>query len=1027
MHASLLDESIPINLDLLDDCVQKMYQGNKECSDICNGFMSRQDSFDIVTQVLQSERSYLFKVYALSIFAKFVELRWDTLSLENKAELRNFISSYITTAASFQDETLQQDKVIHVLRYADIVLINVLKYDWPKLWPNFIPDLIQAAGNSPDMCANCFFILRGLAQEFSNFIDCNTLSSSQQAEMIGLFNEQFGLIIPVIEFALDSTDNPNLINTVLCSLKTFLETIDESIFLGTGKIFSTICEKLLPDHRFTINCISVFGELVSRTVLLPDLNIVQLFTATTQCLARFFPVPSPDISFNIYSVEVPDRANFIHLFTSSMSSFIKSYQQTLEASTAAESYFVVLQWMFNVTQNADSDDIDFSTCMNMWHSISRNVYTDMANTVSPIYNTLFPALRRLCISRMVCPNEVIYIIDDDGIHSHKNNIQSQNSITYTNMREMLVYLTHLDQEDMLNALLEKIGSIKESTDLFADINSLCWAAGCLGTGALEEISENKFFVTLLDCLLSFFSTVQQPLIQASLACGILYVCSQYGRILEKCFDLLKVVMFKLFDFMQEKSMPQVQESAIEAMKKIVRRCGFHIVMKQENEESSLFEIILRNSETLFQSLSLNDIIEMYEVYAILIPCIIGEPDKEQVLNGISGTINQQLSRLVENINPFDESWYDGFNFIIQCNIRLSKYLGNIYISQFQQILPMLVQIYKFVSGAISQVSIESQQRRLLMHIKASILELLSTAINMINRQDFIIETVFPLAMDYFLPEYAQNENGRSPSVLTLFGSLTSKLSAEISQNLPTILSSLFSPTLQYLTDYSENFDFWLSFSIFLSILISRVPQFLTELNKEQLDFFIEALKRCCNHPQVEISERSLMTFADMLCAFENITTIQFASDFMNCYSLDLLHFVMELMTDSIHKYAFNELMGLLRKLFSSSSIKAKKVEVFNMFTTLYPNRPPAEIGQLIESLFQTSSTYYQFKSVLRDFLIVANKYAKNDPAIYKAEKEEIEKQLEEKKEVRGLVADSKEITDNLEQLVNLAANFEFPK
>ncbi len=41
-----------------------------------------------------------------------------------------------------------------------MVVVQVLKHEWPARWPRFIPDLVSAAKSSETLCENCMVILK---------------------------------------------------------------------------------------------------------------------------------------------------------------------------------------------------------------------------------------------------------------------------------------------------------------------------------------------------------------------------------------------------------------------------------------------------------------------------------------------------------------------------------------------------------------------------------------------------------------------------------------------------------------------------------------------------------------------------------------------------------------------------------------------------------------------------------------------------------------------------------------------------
>jgi exportin-1 len=64
--------------------------------------------------------------------------------------------------------------------------------------------------------------------------------------------------------------------------------------------------------------------------------------------------------------------------------------------------------------------------------------------------------------------------------------ESETIVVYKQMRELLVYLTHLDVADTEGILTEKLGKqIDGSEWSWNNLNTLCWAIGSI-SGAMSE-------------------------------------------------------------------------------------------------------------------------------------------------------------------------------------------------------------------------------------------------------------------------------------------------------------------------------------------------------------------------------------------------------------------------------------------------------------------------------------------------------------------------------------------------------------
>jgi exportin-1 len=103
---------------------------------------------------------------------------------------------------------------------------------------------------------------------------------------------------------------------------------------------------------------------------------------------------------------------------------------------------------------------------------------------SSMYKEILSSLRIVAIDKMVKPEEVLIVENEDGEIVREFVKESDTITLYKNMRELLVLLTHLDVVDT-----ERIMSIKlykqvdESEWSWNNLNKLCWAIGSI-SGAM---------------------------------------------------------------------------------------------------------------------------------------------------------------------------------------------------------------------------------------------------------------------------------------------------------------------------------------------------------------------------------------------------------------------------------------------------------------------------------------------------------------------------------------------------------------
>lgn len=55
------------------------------------------------------------------------------------------------------------------MKKLNIILVKILKHEWPERWQNFIPDLVLAAKSNETICENFMVILKLLNEEVFDF------------------------------------------------------------------------------------------------------------------------------------------------------------------------------------------------------------------------------------------------------------------------------------------------------------------------------------------------------------------------------------------------------------------------------------------------------------------------------------------------------------------------------------------------------------------------------------------------------------------------------------------------------------------------------------------------------------------------------------------------------------------------------------------------------------------------------------------------------------------------------------------
>lgn len=1016
MWENLLDTNIPIDLQLLDNAAAEMYrnQQNQEIISIIERVTARDDFFSCIDKILDKEYSLYLKYIALTVFNKFVSNNWGNLQIEHSEYYKNFIAQFTMKPFSQSEKPL--------LYMADTVLINILLYEWPDKWPTFIQNILSVASNSPELCQNSLKVIRMLVEEFTDFSE-NSMTTVRQAEMNFAFVNQFSLIHPVVLNALSSRDDDLIIEALNC-MKTFLNVVDPEVIF-TQDMINVLTNEFLPNPKFMIYCISIISIIPSHHAIFDESinSFITLFYAIIQCLSKIF------INDNMFDIETNSEltpSSFIHIFITSMTKLLPPFILSCPTIEKSEPYALCLKWIFNITcqiQDESDNMDDFNDLVEFWHMVVRSLYYEINSNheTNSVYYPFLSILRRFYLSRMVEPYINNTRIDEDGIHYHRYDL-TQEANTYNLMRETLVFMHHIDSEDTLKAISEKLEEIR-STQSLKLITSFSWAIGSI-PGTIPESQELKVISEILQTFLAMVAS--SPIAEniesrTVLTRAILHICSQYGQMLSNQYELLKVVLNKMLEFSQEQY-PPIQDAAVQALLQIGRYSTKTLATRQQNEDQSFLEMLLSKIYQLLSPLSQDNIIAMIEFFSFLITAVSSDRTKREMTSLISGIINEKLQLICQNIQFDDPNWFNNFIFIVDCNTQIITYLYYTYSKCFIEIYPAFVHVYMEATEKLNTLVDfpNTGPYNFLKKLKAAVIHLFTSFIECSKEKTLSLITENPI-INVFIKDYA-NSPVKTPEIISLVSSTCMKMNEFFQNNYQLIMEAIVAPSLPLMQEPGDFPEIWPEFCKFLLMYFQQNIDFLSN-NNESLMVMFNLLKKACSHPVQKVSDHAMMTLSSLVSNVEYNTQAQLKKEFFNMISIDIFVFITSLLIDGIHKFLFNNIMNLMRRLIQMDEIKSRADELMGALCNLLPNRKPKEIHDLIAQMIELSkSKYNAFKELIRNFVIMARKYAPGDPAMRQPDIEEYKQKLLNDNQVPGLVLADK-LPKNQKEASDLAAAF----
>merc|ERR1719429_941607 len=346
-------------------------------------------------------------------------------------------------------------------------------------------------------------------------------------------------------------------------------------------------------------------EIAGVSVPQYDEKFIALFNETMQQLEVMVPVDT-DTKL-AFKKGTDSEQMFIQNLAMFLCSFLKEHGQLLEKQQSHEPLLKSLHYLLLISE---VDDVEISKiCLEYWNALAADLYREspFSSTASPLfmsrpansetpgrrqfYQPVLTKVRYIMISRMAKPEEVLVVENDQGevVREFMKDTDSINM--YKNMRETLVYLTHLDYVDTERIMTEKLANQVNGNEWsWKKLNTLCWAIGSI-SGSMHEEDEKRFLVTVIKDLLGLCEQKKGKDNKAIIASNIMYIVGQYPRFLRAHWRFLKTVVNKLFEFMHE-THEGVQDMACDTFIKIALKCRRQFVQVQVGEVMPFIDELL---------------------------------------------------------------------------------------------------------------------------------------------------------------------------------------------------------------------------------------------------------------------------------------------------------------------------------------------------------------------------------------------------------------------------------------------------
>jgi exportin-1 len=280
--------------------------------------------------------------------------------------------------------------------------------------------------------------------------------------------------------------------------------------------------------------------------------------------------------------------------------------------------------------------------------------------------------------------------------------------------------------------------------------------------------------------------------------------------------------------------------------------------------------------------------------------------------------------------------------------------------------------------------------------------------------DTLYNNFIPPLLEAVLGDYNRNvPHARDAEVLNVMATITTRLQALLTPQVPAILDAVFECTLEMISkDFAEYPEHRAGFFKLLRAMDMYCFPALLSLPALQFKLLFDSVIWAIKHTMRDIADTGLNLLLEIINNFAAAEE-PIANAFFQQYYLSMLQDNFFVLTDSDHKSGFKHQSLILQRLFQLVESNAIHAPLFDPSTqsgpppsnqqflreytasllkNAFPHLQPSQIQSFIIGLCETCNDIAKFKLLLRDFLISLRESSSDDNAELYLEEKEAEQQ-----------------------------------
>ena len=1003
----------PINLTDLDLLTSFFFSKEsipEEADKILNSFCKREDLFLYTQDVMFSNCSLFSKFFFMKGLEELISTNWLMWSEEVKSFHRMIILKILSQPFDPANQFL--------MLKCSSALSQILIYDLDKNWPTFFDDFFQASLQNP------INLLQFLVDFIQTMMDESGKSvvSSRSLEILNILLNQHEKIMEFVFSLLQNTNDLVIINAALPILS-ILVTFIPSETVVQSPLFKKICSEYISNNDLVVNACTVLTEFIRTST--PFQYYIEHISKTFVLIVKSIHTIciSDDGESNILSVPYKLLISFFGAFEKCLNAFRLIFDDDKFAPFLQQ----IFTWLFQITTNSNDESLLEQT-YNIWKlSYNRLILNLLSVSTKSVITDFFAPLRRVIIASIPCPYYFSVYIDEFQNESKQIMNKTIYDGYYQTVRECLIFLANENSADTILAIKERISIVGQLNA--EQIQQICFAIAATA-GAFSSDIENKEITSFIQ---DFFAILSQANSddKMKIACGVVYMCASYRILISRFFSLFKSIFLLFLKFIAEGN-EELQSVSIFSLKLLSQRTINTIVCTQENEQSSLLEILLENITNLFNTLNEDNANELFKVLSLFIRHITNDTMKVNYMMQLLKVTNPLWERVTTpNFNPYNMEQLHYIYLVMSLHSSLQVSLSSTYISFFKDFLPQLMNIFIIISQSITNAP-NADILNFMKCAKSSIIQPLLRVSRYYYRQDEIVNFIIPSTFYIILDDYINsNSEFKVNNSLKYFIVIYNRCAnigvfneGENKINFIDSFDQIFRATAPILMSNFTDFE-WLRFDFF-SLLETVVEQFTHIIVKRSPDYiatFINMVKFGAQHPQQQICLECLHTIYEIFLKFPDEMNPEAFNLFLDSHALNIIEFLFHIMTDLTYKFTFSTISTIIKSILSIEALAPKAPQILEMLCNMFPTLDPHIIFDLLLKLMDYQSG--DSRGALRDLILNVKVVMPNDPDIYKDVIEQMKTEISKPfKSLPGFILDEIKEEDNPPaELIDNFSNF----